>query len=523
MKLFKWVASAALASLLVLGSNLAFAQDGDPANEDSEAPSYVDNVVAAPEDGAVTLTWDAATDNVAVTGYVIYYGPNSVSEAGQDYESIEEIGDMLEYTVEGLTNDTAYYFAVTALDAAGNESFDYSYEASATPVAAQEGAPEDNGTPPTVISASALACSTVHVTFSESVVLPAENAPQSFTLEDLDSLEFLDVTDASLLEGDDTTVVLTTADMGEEAQYLLTAGVALQDLEGNAVVSGTSDTAVFGGVACPEVVDEEPPAEEAPEEEADTEAPTLDSAEVISLTEIKLTFNEETTLPELEEVAEGEEASEEEPVDPALELFSIFDDEDNAIEILEVNYVVDDLLSLMLTTSEHAEGKEYFVSVTGLEDVEGNATDGDFRSSASYTTPEPEVVEEEPEPEPDTIAPEDVQGLVTRVNDLLVDLNWSPSLNSAGDLVEQILYVSRDGGTSFEPMNLAADATSYQFDGGVEGESYMFKVTTRDGAGNESEGVTVTAALPVTGPALGLLAAASLFGGRALSRRRREG
>ncbi|MDO5969786.1 fibronectin type III domain-containing protein [Flavivirga aquimarina] len=60
----------------------------------------------------VDLSWTAATDNIAVTGYKIY--KDGVLEA--------TLGNILTYQVTGLTAATSYDFTVTALDIAGNES-----------------------------------------------------------------------------------------------------------------------------------------------------------------------------------------------------------------------------------------------------------------------------------------------------------------------------------------------------------------------------------------------------------------
>ncbi|OXM51390.1 hypothetical protein CFP71_25385 [Amycolatopsis thailandensis] len=60
---------------------------------------------------SVSLAWDAATDNVGVTGYDVYNGSalaTSVTETGA--------------TVTGLSPDTSYSFTVKARDAAGNLS-----------------------------------------------------------------------------------------------------------------------------------------------------------------------------------------------------------------------------------------------------------------------------------------------------------------------------------------------------------------------------------------------------------------
>ena len=63
-------------------------------------------------ENAMTLSWSAGTDNVAVTNYKIY--KNGVFEA--------QVGNLLTYEVTGLAPNTNYNFHITALDAAGQES-----------------------------------------------------------------------------------------------------------------------------------------------------------------------------------------------------------------------------------------------------------------------------------------------------------------------------------------------------------------------------------------------------------------
>lgn len=66
--------------------------------------------------GAVPLTWDAATDNIGVTGYKIYKGT-----ASGIYDSSEDVGNVTSYVVTVPSGGT-WFFVVTAYDAAGNES-----------------------------------------------------------------------------------------------------------------------------------------------------------------------------------------------------------------------------------------------------------------------------------------------------------------------------------------------------------------------------------------------------------------
>jgi len=80
--------------------------------DDTTSPTApLDLAVASSTSNSVNLTWSAATDNVAVTGYAVYV--NSVfkqNEAG------------LSATVTGLTPSTSYDFYIIARDASNNIS-----------------------------------------------------------------------------------------------------------------------------------------------------------------------------------------------------------------------------------------------------------------------------------------------------------------------------------------------------------------------------------------------------------------
>ena len=77
-------------------------------------------------DSTIDLGWSAATDNIAVTDYKVYKSTDDIT-----YDIGTSVGAVLVYTYPGLSSNTLYYFKITALDAAGNES-NYSYSVSAT-------------------------------------------------------------------------------------------------------------------------------------------------------------------------------------------------------------------------------------------------------------------------------------------------------------------------------------------------------------------------------------------------------
>lgn len=79
---------------------------------DTVAPTAPSALAASGTTATTTnLTWTAATDNVAVTGYDIYQGA-----------TLKGSSTTTSYTVTGLTALTAYTFTVKAKDAAGNIS-----------------------------------------------------------------------------------------------------------------------------------------------------------------------------------------------------------------------------------------------------------------------------------------------------------------------------------------------------------------------------------------------------------------
>ncbi|MES2990224.1 MAG: fibronectin type III domain-containing protein [Pseudomonadota bacterium] len=75
----------------------------------------------------MALAWAASTAP-SVSGYRLYYGTASGSYLQPKGSGIAT-GNTTTYTVNNLTSKNLYYFAVTAIDANGNESA-YSNEAS---------------------------------------------------------------------------------------------------------------------------------------------------------------------------------------------------------------------------------------------------------------------------------------------------------------------------------------------------------------------------------------------------------
>lgn len=483
-------------SLAILALLFGFCVPTAFADDDLQMPSDVEGVEAAFGDSSVTLTWEMATDNVGVTGYKVYYGLDSVAEDGGSYTfSALEVGDVLTYTLEDLENDVTYYFALTALDAAGNESEYYSLEVSATP----EGEGEDEDAP-YIVGALALTDMVVEVIFSEEVIIPVDGA-SVFEILNLETDEALEVLDAYASEEDSSTVLVTTGTQEEGVSYMITAGTGVSDEAGNHIVSGTSDTAVFdGGVEA--VVAEEEEEEEhdsADEEEADEASPEIDEVESTSVTEIVVTFNEAVVLPE-------------------EDVFEVTLSEDGSVlEVLSVTQDEDDLAVVTLETAEQSPGESYILTATGVTDEAGNELTNTFDRTASFEAVTLDIA--------DLIPPEDVTNfLASLVDDVAtsVELNWTASLDSAGDLDDQVLYQKEGEADYDDGTSLGASAASYEVDGLTEGMTYTFKLTTKDESGNESVGVISTITLPETGAGLGAVLLATVLGTHVLNRRRKN-
>ncbi|MFW7413411.1 PQQ-dependent sugar dehydrogenase [Demequina sp. SO4-18] len=113
--------------------------------EEDAAPSAPGDLVSTGDDGKVTLSWTASSDaNGDLAGYRIY---RSETAGTIDPATDTPIATVAEpgHTDDTVTNDVEYFYLVTAIDDAGNQSAP-SAEVSATPQAPAP--PEPDTTPP---------------------------------------------------------------------------------------------------------------------------------------------------------------------------------------------------------------------------------------------------------------------------------------------------------------------------------------------------------------------------------------
>lgn len=456
----------ALASGFLLGG--AFGQ--------AALPGDVENLKAVAADGSVTLTWNPAT---AATGqiskYLVFQGTQSVTAQGGRYEKNYDAGNKTTYTVTGLNNDTKYYFAVVAFDTNGEHSENYSNEISATPAGSATASPK-------VSNASALNNIEVAVTFSTPVVLPAAAPEKSFSIKENITDAKLEIVGAQVSAADPKVVVITTGKQKSGNEYILTANSDITDQAKNPVKSGTSDTASFRGSALEKVLPTlDPTPSSTPA--GDTVAPKIVKASPVTNNKIRIEFSEAVVIK-----SEQPESH-----------FTLTEknDETRSVEIKKVS-LSEDKKSVEIETGLQVAKKEYVLTVLEVKDLAGNAVSELFNANkAAYFSVELEIK--------DILPPEDVTEFLAQISGDAVKLSWTASVNSAKDLVDQIVYQSTDNGKSFAKIkNLGPAVTGYTIRSLQAGMSYTFKLTVKDASGNESEGVVTTVTLPETGAGLGL-------------------
>ncbi|MBX2845678.1 MAG: endonuclease, partial [Saprospiraceae bacterium] len=166
---------------------------------DTEAPTTPSSLAASGVTASsVDLTWNASTDNVAVTGYRVY-------RDGTLYTTVSATSA----SVVGLSASTGYSFYVTAIDAAGNESAPSNTVAVTTDAAADTEAP----TAPTSLTGNNVTTSSVDLTWSgstDNVAVTGYNIYQNGSLTQ--TVTGTSATMTGLAEGMDYNYVVTAID-----------------------------------------------------------------------------------------------------------------------------------------------------------------------------------------------------------------------------------------------------------------------------------------------------------------------
>jgi len=453
-------------------------------------PENVHNVAAASKDATtLTVSWDDSKDYQGndVDHYRIYYGTASVQ--GGDAPSYEVEVDTPNsapfYDLTGLSTDTPYYLSVTAIDSLDLESLEYSIEASGTPVADEEAEDEGDLTSPTVLNVVATDMNHVLVGFSEEVKLPELLAEAAFTItEQIDPTKILDVISAEQYEDDieGKTVVLETADQTKNVNYIMTASVAITDLAGNPIQSGSTDSGLFVGSDQGVEPEEEPIMEDIMEED--------------------------TSMDDLLNAVAGGECSDWDCIIASSDTCT------------EANYTASIMGMNAVLTIQGAEAGRCRLGIDSMgivrsclfetNDLKEKLTNWsqDSMSTSDYDNAECD----DDAPEGDTTPPEDITNLIVKFTEsmekFIVNVSWTPSINTAKDFAKYIVYLNTNGGgyKKVYTSNPDPSISEYMMSNvpGM-GQEFIFKVTTTDLSGNESVGVIKSIRLPQTGFGAGIL------------------
>ncbi|QQR83564.1 fibronectin type III domain-containing protein [Candidatus Peregrinibacteria bacterium] len=445
-------------------------------------PGNIGTVTAIPLDHArVQLSWNAVLDETGlpVDHYRVYYDTGSYLN-----DDITQYGNHLDtptsdliYIVEGLMPETRYYFSVTGISEDNKESATFSLEAIATTLAAPRTETTADDQAPTVNQVMAADRTHVQVVFSEPVNLPTTGAESAFLIhQQIDTTGYLAVTNAIKDPSDPSgkTVLLTTDPQQANVNYVLVVGVMVKDQSGNPIISGTADTGLFigsdkleGQIMMPVMA-------------------TVDCGDDLNCFVGHLS----DCSPAL--VNEGDDAL------------------GYSIELMQP---INDRCEVVYTATHHPNTLVMNTDMRCLVPM-ANYRAADYK--AVFTTDDCEgplkagYIDISTIPVADTTPPEDVTNLVLsfrrHMEQFIVEMKWTPSINTAKDLVDQMLYMSLDRGANYDAgKSLGPSATNAEVPNLEGGKEYTFKLTTKDASGNESTGLIKAIRLPQTGAGTGLM------------------
>ena len=506
----------------------------------SSLPEDVNDVTAtALSSDSIGLAWSAAKDGdgSAVDYYHIYYGTHSVFDAENkgEYENDFKTKDSsTTYILGGLKADTSYYFSVTAINSNGDESEHYSIETIAKTLVADdsvEAPAEDNSgeapaeevvdenadvTSPTVSSVKANNKKEVVVEFNEEVQLATENPEGSFTIsEQLNNSNLLNIVSANLDPSNKKLVILKTEEQKPDVSYILTVGVNVKDLAGNPIISGSTDSALFTGS------DKEVPSEEEKMQEDIANLMNEDSKDTTEEDVAKDTTEEDVTdcnedmmcfVQKLQDCSKAKVINLDETHKYNMEISGtdgnsclVKFEAENHPSILYAGSSMDCKIE-----KNNYETIKAYKEALKLENCTGDLVQGYEEISIKDTTP-----------------PEDITNFISSfkkdVEKYTILLSWTPSLNTAKDLVDQILYTSNNHGNDYDSgKSLGSEVSKTSIKNLEGGKEYTFKITTKDDSGNESTGVIKSIRLPQTGVGIGILALLSTIGANKVLRRKKD-
>ncbi len=237
-------------------------------------------------------------------------------------------------------------------------------------------------------------------------------------------------------------------------------------------------------------------------------SPTVINAKSLDKDTLQIEFSEDIILPK-------EDKEKEFIVTEEL-------NKDVFLDILSVQLKEQENNIVILKTSVQKEGTNYTVTVSpNITDLSGMPIISGITDTATFMRGKPDNI--------DKISPEDITNFLITFNKqfdkYLLRFAWIPSLNTAGDLIDQILYMSLDKGKTYKRgISLGPETNTYQMKNIEGGRTYTFKITTKDINGNESKGVIKSVTLPKTGPIMiiSVLTSVLIGGSISIARKRKK-
>ena len=282
------------------------------------------------------------------------------------------------------------------------------------------------------------------------------------------------------------------------------------------------------------------PGRGAADKEAPKDAPKVMKAETVDKSHVKIVFSKavklSTTSPEssfnikndstggqLEVKGAVMDAADKSNISAIVETSA---QQPGASYILTVGINVKDLAGnpIISGTSDTAvfTGTDIEPKVASKEEVLPKKTETEKKEDVSPKQETEQLQESVTQELIDKTAPEDVRNFTAKMlKQLILSLNWTKSLNKAGDLANYVLYMATEKNKYGEGIVVTSNADSFDVTDIVPDVKYFFKLTAKDNAGNESVGAETTFVLPGTGPELILLLLGSLGAGKYLTRRRK--
>ncbi len=179
---------------------------------------------AFPAAASVRISWQANTES-DLAGYKIYYGMSPGT-----YTTILDVGNAVQYTFNALIPGMTYYLAVTAYDAAGNES-GYSTEVSFK---------VEDTVPPQITGVSCTQVDRVVVVFNEAVEMTSAELVTNYQITNGI------VVQSAHLQSDNVTIYLYTTQHAVGSYVLTVNGVKDRADVPNMIANGTQVGYTYG-------------------------------------------------------------------------------------------------------------------------------------------------------------------------------------------------------------------------------------------------------------------------------------